>query len=78
MRNQPLAQRPPTSPTTSTAAPLTKRVHTEPQPAPQPTHSVRAQDGDEAWSTEAQPPDEVGNKEDGDVVYLGEGVTIDH
>ena len=79
MREQRLAapKRPLPDPVQSTSAPLTKRINVDLQPPPLPPHSVTTQDGDESWSTETQPPDEVGKDDDGEIIFLGEGRTID-
>ena len=77
MREQSLAAPKRPHPELNTSNRLTKRINVDLQPPPIPPHSVTTQDGDESWSTETQPPDEVGKDDDGEIIYLGEGHTID-
>ena len=55
---------------------LTKRINVDLQPPPIPPHFVTKREGDESWSTEAQPDGEAGDDGDDEIVYLGEGQTI--
>ena len=55
----------------------TKRINADLQPPPTTSHFVTEKDGDESWSTEGQPDGGTGDNEDDDIVYLGEGQTID-
>ena len=75
MREQSLAapKRPHPEPEPSTSTPLTKRINVDLQPPPIPPHSVTKREGDESWSTEAQPSGEAGNEDDDEIVYLGKG-----
>ena len=56
---------------------LSKKINVDPQPQPTTSHSVVERDGDESWSPEGQPDGGTGDNEDDDIVYLGEGQTID-
>ena len=55
---------------------LTKRINVDLQLPPTTPHFVTERDGDESWSTEAQPDGEAGDNGDDEIVYLGEGQTI--
>ena len=73
MRGQGLAAPKRPHPEQNTSDRLTKRINVDLQPPPMPPHSVTKREGDESWSTEAQPDGETGDEEDDEIVYLGKG-----